>query len=72
MLLKHLEYFNCLPAHALMIGDAPADSEASRAAEIPFAAALWSDLHEKALLETHPDFVLRQPMELFQIISSNH
>lgn len=68
MLLRHLEYFDCLPEHALMIGDAPPDSVASRAARIPFAAALWSDLHEKALLDTHPDFVLRQPMELLKII----
>ncbi len=67
MLLKHLEYFNCSPIDALMVGDAPADMQASRAAHIPFAAAVWNDLHFDDLMKQKPDFILKEPGDLLKL-----
>lgn len=57
------------PSQAIFVGDTPADVWAARNAGCKSVAALWGTVDETQLVESLPDFTIRQPAELLTILS---
>lgn len=59
-----------IPESALMVGDAPFDIQAARAAGVRSAAALWGTEDAETLLACDPDYVARSPGDVAVIVES--
>jgi pyrophosphatase PpaX len=55
------------PGRVLMVGDAPVDILAGRAAGVRTAAALWGPIPRAALEEAGPDFFVEEPGALLRL-----
>jgi 2-phosphoglycolate phosphatase len=67
-ILAILQQVGMSPREALVVGDAPADIQAGRAAGCPTAAALWGAFSRTDLLAAQPDYILHQPTDLLPIL----
>ncbi|HLJ58479.1 MAG TPA: HAD hydrolase-like protein [bacterium] len=65
--LRRLE---AVPESSLMVGDAPFDLQAARAAGVRSAAALWGARDIETLLACAPDYVARSPGDVALIVES--
>ncbi|MDR3609127.1 MAG: HAD family hydrolase [Ignavibacteriaceae bacterium] len=63
-----LDKFN-LPRHkVLMVGDAPADIKASRAAGVKVASVVWDSYSKEAVLKLNPDYLFNSVNELKEFL----
>lgn len=65
--LKALEILKIKPESAIFIGDSPADIKAGKAAGVTTIAALYG-FHGEKLLESKPNFVVKDIKEIIPII----
>lgn len=68
MLKYHLECSRSSQAETLFIGDSLVDLEEGRNAGVKIAAALWGQGTEAELLSYQPDFLLKSPQEILNIL----
>lgn len=67
-IIKFVEHFNLLPENVLMVGDAPVDIKASRAAGVKVASVLWDSYAKEKVLEMESDFVFHTVDELREFV----
>lgn len=72
MLYQHMTYFDVTEKEMLFIGDAMADLQCSKAAGVPFAAAMWGSDIPLQLVEHGSDYCLSFPEEIVQIVGGMH
>ncbi len=53
---------------SIFVGDSIYDLQAAKGALIPFALASWGALELEKVLEFHPEFVLREPEDIREIV----
>lgn len=70
-ILAILRHCQAAPATALVVGDAPADIQAGKAAGCATAAALWGAFSRADLLAAGPDYVLHQPTDLIPLLKTH-
>lgn len=66
--LRALERLGVEPEEALFVGDSPHDMAAGRAAGARTAAALWGPFPRASLLAERPDFLLREPADVLELV----
>jgi len=62
--LKALQALDCRPERALFIGDSVTDIQAGRSAGTQVAAILWGVSDPETLIDTNPDLVFKQVLDL--------
>lgn len=67
-LLRALAAVGASAAHALGVGDAPADIGAARAAGVLSGAALWGSQYRDVLLALGPDFAFASPCDVLTAV----
>lgn len=65
--LKALELMGADPETALMVGDSPADIQSAKNAGVRAAAVAWSLKGETVLSGYHPDYMLRDMRDLYEL-----
>lgn len=65
---RALEQLATLPPRALMVGDAPFDLMAARAAGVRTVAAMWGTRDPEKLLALQPDYVATEPSDVVAIV----
>ncbi len=65
--LKALELMGADPETALMVGDSPADIQSAKNAGVHAAAVAWSLKGETVLSGYHPDYMLRDMRDLYEL-----
>ena len=63
-----LEKFNLPKDKVLMVGDAPADHKASRAAGVKVASVIWDAYAKKAVIKLSPDYLFNSVIELKEFL----
>jgi pyrophosphatase PpaX len=63
-ILRVIEHFQIAPSDVLMVGDAPGDVTASRAAGVKVAAVLWDTYDSERTLSAGADYVFHRVCEL--------
>lgn len=66
-----IEKFNLETDQVLMIGDAPADVKAARAAGVKIASVLWDSYSKEKVLQLNSDFIFHSVEELKNFLLSN-
>ncbi len=59
---------NCPKENILYVGDSAIDMQTARAAGLESVACRWGYRPEEELLNEHPDHIIRQPLELLDIL----
>ncbi len=70
-ILKFVSTFNLEEDRVLLIGDAPADIIAARAAKIKVASVLWDCYAKETVLQMDSDYKFESVPELFHFIKQN-
>jgi pyrophosphatase PpaX len=70
-ILKFIEHFNLKNEKVILIGDAPADIKAARAAGIKIVSVLWDSYAKERVIESGSDFVFYTVDELKKFITEN-
>ncbi|MBA4251530.1 MAG: phosphatase [Chlorobiaceae bacterium] len=63
-ILKFINQYNLEPKNILMIGDAPADIKAARAAGVKVASVVWDSYAKETVLTMKSDFIFNSVEEL--------
>jgi len=71
MALKALKTFGIKPNQALFCGDALADMQCGRGANVSIAAVMWGEPDRNVLLAENPDYVLEKPDDLLNLVIKN-
>ena len=72
MLYQNMTYFDVSEKEMLFIGDAIADILCSKAAGVPFAAAMWGSDIPLQMMSNAPEYCLFFPEEIIQIVGGMH
>ena len=56
------------PREAIYVGDSRYDIMAAKAAGIPFLFASWGSIDPNSVLELHPEFYLKEPIEILDVV----
>jgi AHBA synthesis associated protein len=72
MLYQHMAHFDVTAKEMVFVGDAMADLLCSKAAGVPFAAAIWGSDIPLQLMEHSPEYCLSFPEEIIQIVGGLH
>jgi phosphoglycolate phosphatase-like HAD superfamily hydrolase len=56
------------PRDTVYVGDSRYDIMAAKAAGIPFLFASWGTIDPTSVLELHPDFYLKEPIEILDVV----
>jgi len=63
-----LRTFSLKPENLLFIGDETRDVKAAKKLNVPVAACTWGFNNEEALMAYKPDFLVKNPAELMEVI----
>jgi pyrophosphatase PpaX len=66
-----IEKFNLYKEKVLMIGDAPSDIKAARAAGVEIASVLWDSYSKEQVLKLNSDYLFHSVSELSEFIKNN-
>ncbi len=63
--------FQVEPRRVYLVGDSPVDVQTARNAKMRAVAATWGFCDEPDLFAAHPDFIIRDPLELIPIMAAD-
>lgn len=69
-LLLALEKLSVTREQAIFVGESIYDIEAAKNARVPFAFAQWGAIAPQEVLNLNPDYVLKAPFDLVQLIKT--
>ncbi|NSW76502.1 MAG: HAD family hydrolase [Candidatus Atribacteria bacterium] len=71
-LLLALEKLSVTREQAIFVGESIYDIKAAKNAQVPFAFAQWGAIAPQEVLNLNPDYVLKAPFDLLQLIKTEN
>ncbi len=67
-LFEACSHLGVKPLETVYVGDSRYDIMAAKAAGIPFLFASWGSVDPNSVLELHPEFYLKEPLEILDVV----
>jgi len=67
-LFEACSHLGVKPLETVYVGDSRYDIMAAKAAGIPFLFASWGSVDSSSVLELHPEFYLKEPLEILDVV----